>query len=142
MSYVLDTDHISLLQRRSGTDFETLVDRIAQHPDESFSFSIVSFHEQVLGAHTFLTRAKAARDVVRGYRMLDEIIRGFSAAPLLPFDDAASAVFDDLAARRIRVATMDLRIAAIALASDSVLLTRNVRDFGRVPDLVTENWTL
>jgi tRNA(fMet)-specific endonuclease VapC len=50
-------------------------------------------------------------------------------------------VFDDLMTRRFRVATMDLRIAAIALANNSVLLTRNVRDFGKVPGLTTEDWT-
>jgi tRNA(fMet)-specific endonuclease VapC len=54
---------------------------------------------------------------------------------------AALAVFDDLQAQRVRVATMDLRIAAIALSRGLVLLTRNSRDFARVPALVTEDWT-
>jgi tRNA(fMet)-specific endonuclease VapC len=36
---------------------------------------------------------------------------------------------------------MDLRIATIALSRNLVLLTRNERDFSKVPDLVTENWT-
>lgn len=141
MSYLLDTDHVSVLQRRSGPEFAAIATRIAQHPIEGFSFSVVSFHEQVLGAHTFLARAKTARDVVHGYRLLDEIIRGFSAVPVLSFDDAASAVFDDLSTQRVRVATIDLRIAAVALSNNLVLLTRNRRDFGKVPGLVTEDWT-
>jgi len=141
VSYLLDTDHISILQRHSGVEHTTLISRIRRHPEEEFSFSIISFHEQVLGAHTFLARARSPRDVLRGYRLLDEIIRGFSAAPVLTFEDAASDVFGDLVARRVRVATMDLRIVAIALANNVVLLTRNVRDFGKVPGLRTENWT-
>jgi len=37
---------------------------------------------------------------------------------------------------------MDLKIAAIAIANDATLLSRNLRDFGKVPDLRVEDWTL
>jgi len=141
VTYLLDTDHISILQFGSGPEYAALAARVAQHLAVDLAFSVVSFHEQVLGAHTFISRARGAGDVVRGYRLLGEIFRGFSAAPVLPFDAAAAAVFDSLRGQRIRVATMDLRIAATALSRGLVLVTRNVSDFGRVPGLVTESWT-
>ena len=96
----------------------------------------------MLGAHTFISRARTTVDVIRGYTLLLEIIQGFAAAPVLPFDAAAAAVYDDLRARRVRVATMDLRLAAVTLSRGLVLLTRNTRDFGRVPALATEDWTV
>jgi len=37
---------------------------------------------------------------------------------------------------------MDLKIAAIALANDATLLTRNLSDFNKVPDLHAEDATL
>jgi tRNA(fMet)-specific endonuclease VapC len=140
VKYLLDTDHISILQLRSGPEFAVLFVRTTQYAAD-LAFSIISFHEQFLGSHAFISRARNSGEIVRGYRLLTEILNGFSAAPVLPFDDAAAAVFEDLRTRRVRVATMDLRIAAIALSRNAVLLTRNQRDFNKVPGLVTEDST-
>lgn len=142
MKYLLDTDHISFLQRRSGSEYVKLSNRITQQPPADFAFSVISFHEQVIGAHTFITRSQTSDDVVRGYTLLREIIQGFSAAPVLPFDAKAAAIFEELRAQRVRIATMDLRIAAIALSRNLVLLTRNIGDFRRVPNLTTDDWTV
>jgi tRNA(fMet)-specific endonuclease VapC len=141
VKYLLDTDHISLLQRRSGSEFTNLAARITQHSPEDFALSVVSFHEQVLGAHTFINRAQTNTDVIRGYTLLLETFQGFSSAPVLPFDAEAIEVFDKLRTQKIRISTMDLRIAAISLSRNLVLLTRNIKDFNRVPGLVIENWT-
>jgi tRNA(fMet)-specific endonuclease VapC len=142
VKFLLDTDHISILQRQSGSEFAALSARIAQQQSSDLALCIVSFHEQVLGCQTFLSRARSAADVVRGYGMLDRVLDDFAPAQVLPFDLAAAAVFDGLQAQRVRLATMDLRIASIALTRGMILLTRNVRDFGRVPGLVTEDWTV
>ena len=91
---------------------------------------------------TFINRARTSVGVVRGYTLLAENLRAFALAPVLPFDAAAAAVFDDLRAQGVRIATMDLRIASIALCRGLIVLTRNTRDFGKVPGLVTEDWTL
>ena len=141
MKYLLDTDHISILQERSGPEYAALTSRIAQHSPADFALSIVSFHEQMLGGHAFLNRARTAAQLVRGYSLLMNTLQTFMTMPVLPFVAAAAGVFDGLQAQRIRVSTMDLRIAAIALSQGLILLTRNVRDFGRVPALVTEDWT-
>jgi len=37
---------------------------------------------------------------------------------------------------------MDLRIAAIALSQGLILLTRNQRDFIKVPTLQMQDWTM
>jgi tRNA(fMet)-specific endonuclease VapC len=62
VKYLLDTDHISFLQRRSGPEYVALVTRIAQYAPADFAFSVVSFHEQVIGAHTFISRARTTAD--------------------------------------------------------------------------------
>jgi len=142
LKYLLDTDHLSFLQRRSGSESIRLIARIKQHTPTDFALSIVSLHEQVLGAHSFINRAQTSSGVVHGYTLLLEIFEGFSTAPVLPFDVGAITVFDALRERQVRVSTMDLRIAAIALSRGLVLLSRNISDFSKVPDLLTEDWTL
>lgn len=96
MKYLLNTDHISFLQRRAGIEFTNIVTRIAQHSPVDFALSVVSFHEQVLGAHNYINRARSNTDMIRGYALLLEILQGFSIAPVLPFDAKAIVIFDEL----------------------------------------------
>ena len=96
----------------------------------------------MLGCHTYITRARTSADLVRGYAMLARLLTDYSAIAVLPFDGAAAAVYDGLLAQRLRIGTMDLRIASIALSRSLTLLTRNLRDFQQVPGLVVEDWTV
>jgi tRNA(fMet)-specific endonuclease VapC len=74
--------------------------------------------------------------------MLDQVLRDFAEALVIPFDAAAARVFEGLITQRIRIGTMDLRIAAIALSRELVLVTRNASDFRKVPGLRIEDWTV
>jgi tRNA(fMet)-specific endonuclease VapC len=142
VKYLLDTDHITFLEERRGPEYAALSARMAQHSPADFALSIASFHEQTCGGHALLNRARTSAQVIHGYSLLMKVLQMFMTMPVLPFDTAAAAVFDGLQAQRIRVRTMDLRIAAIALSQGLILLSRNVHDFGRVPGLVTEDWTV
>ncbi|MDB5322387.1 MAG: PilT protein domain protein [Phycisphaerales bacterium] len=139
--YLLDTDHIGILQRRTQPQFERLWSRISQHQPLEFFTPIISFHEQVLGWNTYMSRARDQEGVVRAYLMFERILTDFSTAQILPFDTDSGRRFESLRQQKIRIATMDLRIAAIALAQRATLLTRNLVDFRKVPDLSVEDWT-
>jgi len=43
--------------------------------------------------------------------------------------------------QRIRIGTMDLRIASIALVEGATVLTANASDFEKVPGLTIDDWT-
>jgi tRNA(fMet)-specific endonuclease VapC len=142
VKYLLDTDHISIMQRQAGSEYATLLLRIAQYPPTDLACSIISFHEQILGCHTYISQGRRVEDVVRGYGMLAQVLQDFTEALVIPFDAAAAVVFEGLVGQRVRVGTMDLRIAAIALSREMVLVTRNASDFRKVPGLRIEDWTV
>lgn len=141
MRFLLDTDHVTVIQDGVGVECSNLVGRLSRQADSDVAFSIISFHEQALGAHTYINRARNSAGLVRGYDLMDQVARTFAVLPILPFDADAALIFEQLVSNHLRVATMDLRIAAIALSRDLTLLTRNVGDFGKVPGLRTEDWT-
>lgn len=109
MKYLFDTDHISFIQRSSSQKYANIAAKIARHSPADFAFSIVSLHEQMLGANAFINRAQTSADTIRGYTIILEILQAFSVAPVLPFDAASAIIFDRLRVERVGIATMDLR---------------------------------
>lgn len=142
MIFLLDTDHIQFVQRKVGPEYAAISARMSQHSPADFAYSLVSFHEQVLGWHNYIRRARTTQNIVRGYDMFGQAFQSYRISAVLPFDAAAAMTFDGLAPRRLRVGVMDLRIASIALSRGLTVLTRNLRDFRRVPGLQAEDWTV
>jgi tRNA(fMet)-specific endonuclease VapC len=134
------TRTISLCCNATGRKRNTSsrLDRFA--PDD-IAATIVSFHEQFQGWLAYLNKARKDEQIVRAYRELDVLRRCFRRMNVFPFDEAAQAVFSSLRAGCRRLGTLDLRIASIALASGSLLINRNLRDFQQVPGLTVEDWT-
>ncbi len=136
--YVLDTDIAGFLQ--SG--HPKVLDRINSLPsDVSIVTTIVTFGEDLSGWMPACRRATDGKLRAQAYSRLYHGIQFYRQMNCLPFDDPASIVFDDLRSQKLRIGTNDLSIAAIVLSVHGVLVTRNIKDFERVPDLVLEDWT-
>ena len=91
----------------------------------------------------WLAGIRRARDVVnqiRPYDQLINLVRFFQAWEILRFDERAAERFRELREQRVRIGTLDLKIACIALKQDAMLLSANARDFNQVPGLRVENW--
>jgi tRNA(fMet)-specific endonuclease VapC len=43
--------------------------------------------------------------------------------------------------QKIRVGTQDLKIAAIAKSLSAIIVTRNSRDFSKIPEIQIEDWS-
>lgn len=74
------------------------------------------------------------------YEQLADTVEFYGQVKVLRFTPGAGSHFDRLGEMRLHIGTMDLRIASIALAYGGVVVTRNIRDFQRVPELALEDW--
>jgi tRNA(fMet)-specific endonuclease VapC len=139
---LLDTDHLSALEWEEQPACNRLLERLDRLPSDDIATSIVSFHEQVQGWLAYLNRARKPKQVIDAYAKLEVMWRAFPRMNVLSYTLEAQAHFVGLKRECPRVKTMDLRIASIALATDSTLLSRNLRDFRQVPGLCVEDWTI
>lgn len=127
----LDTDVISIIQRGSGDAFHSLM-KLLEDADDDVYVSVISLDEQIHGAFREIA-SKDAEVRIREYRRLRDLVHDYHVRPMLDYDAAAEAIFNQLKGMKGRPATMDLRIASIALANDATLVTGNVADFERIP---------
>jgi len=138
---LLDTDHLSVLQWIEQPACDRLLARLDAVAADDIATCIVSYQEQVQGWLSYLNRARKAEQVVLAYSKLEEIRRWFLRMNVISFTHEAQERFAQLRQQSLRLPTLDSRIAAIALTTDSILLTRNLRDFRQVPGLTVEDWT-
>jgi len=138
---VLDTDHLSLLEWREKQQTQRLQDRLDQSGEVVFA-TIVSFEEQSRGWLAKIAAVKTAKDLVEAYRRLLNHLENYRAIGVLPFDEIAATEYQRLRKLKLRIGTMDLRIAAIAMTRRAKLLSKNRADFTNVPGLVIEDWTV
>lgn len=95
-----------------------------------------------------ITRGELLRGVALkpdAHRLAQVVDQFLATIISLPWDDAAAAHYGRTAATLQRlgqpIGTMDALIAAHALATRSVLVTHNSRQFSRIPGLVLEDWS-
>jgi tRNA(fMet)-specific endonuclease VapC len=138
---LLDTDYLSILHWQEQPACDRLLARLDQLPADDIATSIVSFQEQVQGWMAYLNRAKKPAQIVEAYAKLESLWRSFLRMNVLSFTAEAQATFAEVRRQVPRIETMDARIAATALATNSTLLSRNLRHFRGVPGLVVEDWT-
>ena len=139
--YLLDTDHISLITR-AGAEGTRIVTRLQAIDPEEYAVSIVSYEEQSRGWLAEAARAKSVNQQQFSYQQLGDLLKRYCATPLLQFTDRAVDEYQRLWLQRLRIGTMDLKIAAIALANDATLLSRNLSDFEKIPGLKVEDWSV
>ena len=138
---ILDTDHLSILDLDTIEAFN-LGRRLSSVLPEEPVVTIITYEEQMRGWLAYIARAKTQTQQIEVYQRLRQLVDRFSRLTLLDYEGNAAARFEALRKARIRIGSMDMKIAAICLVNDATLLTRNAKDFGQVPGLRFEDWSL
>jgi tRNA(fMet)-specific endonuclease VapC len=139
---VLDTDHLSLLERRESAGSQILQARLDRLDTGSRATTIVTYEEQTRGWMACMARGKTVAQEIEAYARLKTHLHSFRHILVLDFDERAGVAYQQLRRGRVRIGTMDLKIAAVVLTHDATLLSKNLSDFRRVPGLKVADWTL
>jgi tRNA(fMet)-specific endonuclease VapC len=138
---ILDTDCLSLLDREKYLESSKLRQKLEPFsPDELFT-TIITFEEQMRGWLSYIAKSKTLEQQIFAYQMLHSFLESYRNTAVLDFDENAAKVFQDLKSQKIRIGVMDLKIASIAISRKAILVSRNLRDFEEVPNLVVNDWT-
>ena len=129
--YMLDTDICIFITRKSEP---SLLERIESVPLEQQCISVVTLAELLYGVQVS-SKKKANQEVIDLFAQHIEVLEWTP--------DAAkhyAEIRADLKKKGQQLGSNDLLIAAHARSIGAVIVTNNVKDFGRVKGLKLENW--
>ncbi len=132
---------MSILERESP-QLQRLDTRLSALPQDDVCTTIISYEEQTRGWLAVSAQSRTPDMQIAAYQRLKQHLGIYCRIAVVRYDDKAADVFERLRQAKIRIGTMDLKIAAIALANDAVLLTRNLSDFQKVPELKVADWSV
>lgn len=138
MKYILDTNIISEFQKQVAND--NVVRKAKSNKNESVIAS-VTWYELLRGLKRMPDGKR--KEYIRNYLFVD--VAEFYE--ILPYDKRCAELQSSISAKLESVGLpapyQDTQIAAVALANDLILVTRNVKDFSAVQEyfpLKIENW--
>ena len=131
--YMLDTDTCSYVMKRSR---QAVLKRLQDVPVSDVCISVITKSELLFGVEMSPRRQQD-----------EEALGAFLAhVEVLAFADEAALHYAkiraDLKARGAIIGANDLFIAAHARSLGFTLVTNNTNEFGRVQDLMVENWAV
>ncbi len=136
--YLFDTDLLTLFADRHAT----VCKRASEHSQDELATSVITIEEQLTGWYTLLRQAKTDRQLVAAYEGMTYSIRFVSRLQICSYSAEAAARVAAFKKARLKIKTMDLRIACVALEAGAIVVTRNRADFEVVPGLELEDWTI
>lgn len=133
--YMLDTNICSYIMRERPLE---VLERLqaAVENQHRIVISVITYYEMLLGTIGPKASPRHAQLVEAFVARLSGVLPWEAGAAV-----AATAIKQELAAKGTPIGGNDTMIAGHALTANCVLVTNNVREFSRVPQLRFENWS-
>jgi tRNA(fMet)-specific endonuclease VapC len=135
--FVLDTDTVSLFQH----DHPAVSAEVQRHSLSELAITVLTVEEQLSGWYNELRKAKKAPALAAVYQRMALTVQFLGHLPILSFTEPAILRYEGFQQLKLQVKKTDLRIAAIVMENSAILVTRNARDFKRVPGLQFVDWS-
>lgn len=134
--YVLDTDILSLYRQFDAN----VMRQINAHATDTLAIAVISAQEMLEGWLGQMPRQARPDRLAHVYAQFADTVSFLGGLSILPYRESTMTLFQQLRAMKLNVGSNDLRIAAIALEHNAIVVTRNLRDFTRIPNVTAENW--
>lgn len=131
---MLDTDTCIFLMRGASKKLEAMVQSV---PLQQQVMSAVTFAELTYGVQASATAKRKQNQITLDSLALHLAVLDWPQTAAKNYAEIRA----DLKKRGAQLGAADLMIAAHAIAIDAIIVTNNVKDFGRVKGLEVENWT-
>jgi tRNA(fMet)-specific endonuclease VapC len=132
MKYLLDTNICIYVINEKP---EKVLRRFAQYPVSEFGISSITHAELQYGV-------EKSRQRVQNQKALDEFLLPLTILPFHGREVAAryGEIRALLEASGKTIGPLDTLIAALALALNLTIISNNIKEFSRIPELKYENW--
>ena len=131
MKYMLDTNTCIYIIKRKPQD---VIERFKKIEISQVGNSSITLSELLYGVSKSLKPEQNQLALTQFLAPLE----------ILPYDDEAAQYYGNIRAllekQGAPIGSLDLLIAAHALARDCILVTNNEKEFNRIPNLLIENW--
>jgi tRNA(fMet)-specific endonuclease VapC len=117
--------------------------RIAAIPPDEQIVPIIAIEEIIRGRLNVIRQAESGKSrvaVERAYELFEQTLADVRDLRVLSMTQAAEDLVKEWRRQKVKGSTHDLRIAACCVLGSVTLVTRNRRDFERVPGLSLEVW--
>lgn len=137
---LLDTDHVSVLNRPGTAPAEDLMARVEAATGERVTITIISVVEQFRGWAAAINRAKDIAEEIRGYAGLSQFVELLRGLTVVPFDAAAADLYASLRSQKTPRRQHGFEDRFDRTREGRLTLVGQLRDFRKVPGLRVEDW--
>ncbi len=136
--HILDTDTLTHLHAGNPK----VIENLKRLDDSDVKISIITRIELLRGRFEFLLKASDKIQLVRAQELLYRTDELLFQIPILGIDEKAAFQFEKLSKikKLKKIGRADILIASITLANRAVLVTRNLKHFKQIPELIVTNW--